>query len=536
MKLPTAEQMRRLDKTTIEDYGIPGIILMENAGRQTANVITGFFPLLRDRERPKKEGEVLCCNRKEDHGPKIVIFVGPGNNGGDGLVIARHMQQTGAKVKIFLLADPDKIRGDAAINLKIVQQLGLPLKTILSDDDLVFCDQELLDDVIIVDAVFGTGLSSEVKGLPAEVIKRINASNCPVVSVDIPSGLDADNGLPLGICVQADFTVTLALPKPGLVISPGSRFAGHLEVVDIGIPREAIISAPIQRELLDQETVASWLSSRNPEGHKGTFGHLFIMAGSVGKTGAAILCAEGALRSGTGLVSLGVPQELNPIFATRLVEAMTIPLPQGPSGALFLQDGMAIKEAIKGKTAMVIGPGLGLSPDSRELVIRLFQEIPLPMVVDADALTILAQDPRLLKDHNGPRILTPHPGEMGRLKGKTGREIQARRLESAEALAGECGVIVVLKGAGTIIAGPDGCSAVNPTGNPGMATGGMGDVLAGVIGGLLAQGLSPWQASCLGTFVHGRAGDFLAQERPFGFLASELAAALPRVFQEVKGG
>ncbi len=514
MKVTTAEQMQGLDRAAINDFGIPGIVLMENAGRGAVEAITREYGALA--------------------GKLVSIFAGPGNNGGDGLVIARHLHQQGARPHVFLLTEPEKLLGDAATNLVIVQKLSIPIHLILSQDDLNNLEDQLGRSRFVIDAIFGTGLTREVTGHFAEVIKRINMFSCPVVAVDIPSGLNSDNGQPLGQCVQADLTVTFGLAKVGLVVQPGARYVGKLEVVDIGIPQEAVQQIGVGMEVLDKQELVPWIPARQATDHKGTFGHLLILAGSAGKTGAAILSALGALRSGIGLVTLCVPHDLNAIFESSLLEAMTVPLPNSFQ-VLSVNDFELVARSMEGKEAVVVGPGLGTAQETAELVIKVYREAPQPLLVDADGLNILAQEQTVLQNPPAPRILTPHPGEMARLIGGTAKDVQASRHKVAAEFAREKGVFVVLKGANTVIASPEGRVAVNPTGNAGMATGGMGDVLSGLIGSLLAQGLSPWQAACLGVYVHGLAGDNLAAATGigFGYLAGDLANELPLAFQEM---
>ena len=518
MKLPTAEQMRTLDKMAIKRFGIPSIVLMENAGRGAVDTI--------------------LSNVGDPAGQVVSIFVGPGNNGGDGLVIARHLHQKGARPQIFLLTKADKLSSDAKINLAIVQKLPVPVYPVLKADDLTDFEELLASSWAVVDAIFGTGLKRQVKGHFAEAIKRINRMTCPVLAVDVPSGLDSDSGQPLGFCVQADYTATFGLAKPGLVLhQPGSQFVGSLEVVDIGIPPQAVEEAAIQTELLTREVVASWLPPRKATAHKGTFGHLLVAAGSTGKTGAAALCAMGGLRGGAGLVSLAVPHNLNSIIEGLLVEAMTIPLAKSTD---FLADSdyKTIKNVLADKQAIAVGPGLGSAKETVTMIRKLYREATLPMVVDADGLNCLAMDIGILKKAPAARILTPHPGEMARLTGLSTADIQADRLQIASAFAKKHHLFLILKGAGTVIAAPDGEIAVNSTGNPGMASGGMGDVLTGLIGGLLAQGLSPWQASCLGVYAHGLAGDLLAEGNGInmGYLAMEVADELPIALEEISTG
>ena len=518
MKLPTAEQMRTLDDVAIKRFGIPSIVLMENAGRGAVDTMINHIG--------------------DPAGLVVSIFVGPGNNGGDGLVIARHLHQKGARPYIFLLCAADNLSGDAATNLAIVQKLPVPVYPLLGAEDLAEVDELLVASWAVVDAIFGTGLKREVNDHFAEVIKRINRANCPVLAVDVPSGLDSDSGQPLGFCVQADFTATFGLAKPGLVLhQPGSQFVGTLDVVDIGIPPQAVEEAAIQTELLTRQVVANWLPTRKAASHKGTFGHLLVAAGSTGKSGAAALCASGGLRSGAGLVTLAVPHNLNNILQTSLVESMTIPLGKS-ADHLSDSDYKTIKKALDDKQAVAIGPGIGTDKETAKLVKELYRKVELPMVIDADALNCLAKDTDILKKAPGARILTPHPGEMARLTGLSTADVQADRLKIASGFAKKHRLFLVLKGAGTVIAAPDGEIAVNSTGNPGMASGGMGDVLTGLIGGLLAQGLSPWQAACLGVFAHGLAGDLLAEDNgiDMGYLAMELAQELPLALEEISSG
>ncbi len=509
IKLAPAEVMRRLDAAAINDYGISGVVLMENAGRSTVDIIqTHHGPL---------------------NGKKVTIVTGPGNNGGDGLVVARYLHQLGAVLRVFMLVPAAKMTGDAAVNLSIVQKLPIALQQVT--DDLNELKTALLKSELVVDAIFGTGLRRAVSGRFAAVIKLINESKLPVTAVDIPSGLNSDSGQVMGTAVKAELTVTYGLAKPGQVIYPGADLVGRLEVVDIGIPPEVIEGVEINLELLRQPELSALLHKRPADSHKGGFGHLLVLAGSHGKTGAAVLCAQGALRIGTGLVTMGSPRALNTIYETRLAEAMTFPL--SGDDCLTMDDYPAILQALSGKKAVALGPGLGQDAATRDLVVKLYNDLEIPMLIDADGLNCL-------KDHLKPRaggpwrVLTPHPGEMARLIGVSSRDLQTRRLETALSFARRQGVILVLKGAATIIAHPRGMAAINSSGNPGMATGGMGDVLSGIIGGLLAQGLSAWDAARLGVYIHGRAADRLAEQAPAGFLASEVANEVPLVLKELQ--
>jgi NAD(P)H-hydrate epimerase len=433
-----------------------------------------------------------------------------------------------------MLVEGDTLKGDARTNFEKLAQLPVAIHYLLNDESTDTLKTPLAQSWLVVDSLFGTGLTRDVTGRFAAVIEIMNYSNCPVVAVDIPSGLCSDSGSPLGICVCADMTVTFGLPKIGQISYPGKSFVGELLVKDIGIPAEAVQQLDTGYELMD-DSIGKFLPPRTRTAHKGSFGHLLIVAGSVGKTGAAMLSANGGLRCGTGLVTLCVPHDLNPIFETTLCEAMTIPLPFS-TGFLSIEDYPQLIEAVVGKNSIALGPGLGTEKQTAELVKKLYREWDMPMVVDADGLNILAGDIEMLRNPPAPRILTPHPGEMARLSGVSTADIQNNRLQAARDFAAMYNVHVVLKGAATVVAAPDKRTAVCPTGNPGMAAGGMGDVLTGIIGGLLAQGLDPWAAACLGVYAHGMAGDRLAainNDFYAGYLASELAAELPVALQSL---
>lgn len=524
MKLPTVQEMQNLDRSATTDYGIPSIILMENAGVGSVNVME------------KKLGP---C-----HNSFALIFVGPGNNGGDGLVIGRHLHQKGCQPVFFFLVNPDSLSGDSAINLDIVKKLKLPFHVIdnsgrVETIPILFKQFESrgLPCYVIVDAILGIGLDREVSNHFADTINLINRpgfrQKTPIISVDTPSGMDADTGKVLGTCVKADCTTTYGCAKPGHYIHGSSQWTGELEIVDIGIPPEAVIRAGIATELITPNTFSgiSAKLERQQSSHKGDHGHLLIVAGSAGKTGAAILAAKGAIRSGVGLVSLAVPKDLNPIFETCLPEAMTISLP-GSNQYLNIDDINKISDCLDTKHAIVLGPGIGQEMPTTKLVLELFHSALCPVVVDADALNILANNRDELQSPAGPRIFTPHPGELGRLLDKSTESIQDNRLDAAllacNLLKNEHHeTVVVVKGAGTIIAEYNGSTFINTTGNPGMATGGMGDVLSGVIAGLICQGLSPLDAAIGGTYLHGAAADQLFEEYGAGFTATEVANKIP---------
>jgi ADP-dependent NAD(P)H-hydrate dehydratase / NAD(P)H-hydrate epimerase len=515
MKLVSNKQMQSLDSKAINDFGIPGIILMENAGRGTFRAIQEKFG---------------CFKNK-----KISILVGPGNNGGDGLVIARHFFQTGAKPVIILLVPPEKLKGDAAINFTIAEALKIPLITIKTNKDLKLAQAMLKQSHALIDALFGTGLGRAPKGFFSDIIASINEFCGPVIAVDIPSGINGDTGIPFPAHVQADLTTTYGLAKPGLFLYPGSEKCGKLEIIEIGIPTAAIRDSKIKLNLIDNTLANSWLPQRPESSHKGIFGHVLIIAGSTGKSGAAILTARAALRSGAGLVTMAAPSSLVNIFESSVQEAMTLPLPDNKADFFIENDFDSIYQSISGKTAIILGPGLGTDSKTINLVKRLYQEINLPMVIDADALNILAQYKEILKTAPAARILTPHPGEMARLCKTDTKTIQADRLNQAKTFSKKNNIIMVLKGNQTIIAAPDGQAAINSTGNPGMATGGMGDVLAGLTGGLLAMKIPPWSAAGLGAYIHGLSADLLHNKHgSFGFTAGEVADNIPFAFTSLK--
>jgi hydroxyethylthiazole kinase-like uncharacterized protein yjeF len=524
MKLPNSTEMQELDRSATENFGVPSIVLMENAGVGTVKMIEKEFGACRNSFAP--------------------IFVGPGNNGGDGLVIGRHLHQRGCQPLFFFLVNPDSLQGDAAVNLQIIRKLKLPFHVIDNtarvENVPVFIKQfesRGLSCYAIIDAIFGIGLTREVGGHFADTINQINSSGfgqkIPVIAVDTPSGMDSDTGKVLGSCVRADYTATYCCAKPGHYIHGSASWTGKLEIIDIGIPPEAIYLSGIATELATEETFQKLVQQlqRAKDSHKGSHGHLLVLGGSVGKTGAAILSARGAMRGGAGLVSLCVPFDLNPVFEAALIEAMTIPLPKSKQ-SLSIDDWDEISKNIAGKQALVIGPGIGLDPQTVELVLHAYRNVKCPMILDADALNILSTNRENLQDPAGPRIFTPHPGELSRLLDKSTEDIQNNRLDGA--MLG-CNLfknnlyetVLVLKGAGTIISDGEGSTAINTTGNPGMATGGMGDVLSGVIGALVCQGLSPKNAAIAGVYLHGLAADMLFEKCGSGFYATEVADMIP---------
>jgi NAD(P)H-hydrate epimerase len=457
----------------------------------------------------------------------VLVVCGRGNNGGDGFVVARHLRRARLPVEVWLATRPEEVRGDAARMLAAWRRTRGPLHDLTTPERVEALARRLGGAAAVVDALFGTGLNAPVAGVAAQVIAAINACGAPVLSVDIASGLSADTGAPLGTAVRATVTGTFGFPKVGQLVYPGVDYTGLLAVVDIGIPAAALAAVGPRVSLLEAQDVGRLLAPRARDAHKGNFGHVLVIAGSRGKTGAALLAAEGAARAGAGLTTLAVAASLQPILEAHVREAMTAALPDTGDGAAALADGAAVEALLGGRAAVACGPGLGLHEATRALVAHVVQRCTAPLVLDADALNAVAGT-ALLRARAGPTVVTPHPGEMARLLGMDVAGVQADRLEAARRFARSEQVVVVLKGARTIVVSPDGGAAISPTGNPGMASGGTGDVLAGLVAGLLAQGLAPFEAAALGVFAHGAAGDAVAARRgEVGLLASDLLGEIP---------
>ena len=517
MKVATAEVMRRLDRKAIEEFGIPGLVLMENAARGTVGAMFRHFPdLLKKR---------------------VGVLAGQGNNGGDAFAVARYLLNRGVACQVYLLAAREEIRGDAAANLEILSRMGGAPVEILNLEEWEARKEKIAANDLLVDGILGTGLKGGVKGFFQEIIEFINSLGKPVVAIDIPSGLDSDNGQSLGACIQATLTATFGLLKRGLLIFPGVRCCGRVVLVDISLPQSAVESEDLRDHLLEGADFLPFLPPRNPEAHKGDFGHLLVLSGSQGKTGAAAMVCQAALRVGTGLVTLGIPESLNPILEAKLTEPMTEPLPETKDRTLALTSQGRIMELCGGKTALAIGPGLSTNGETVKLVQRLVRSINLPAVIDADGLNALEGKLDLVRRAQKELILTPHPGEMARLTNTSSQEVQQNRVQMSRELAEKYGVILVLKGARSLVANPQGEVFINPTGNPGMASGGTGDILTGMIGGFLAQGFPALEAAKLGVFLHGLAGDFVSHRKgPRGIAATDLAEEAPRVLSALAGG
>jgi len=532
MKIVTVEQMRQMERQA-DAGGLSFATMMENAGRAVAMEIMRHWSVA---------------------GRRVLVLVGPGNNGGDGLVAARHLYDAGAQVTVYLARRRDP---EADLNLRLVQERSIPC--LLADDDpgLASLTQHLAKTDLVVDALLGTGVFRPVEGVIQGILQKVAEARQSLkvpprlVSVDLPSGLNADTGAVDPVTPYADLTVTFACPKRGHFLFPGADHVGELVIADIGIPPDLAAQVPIA--LTTMEQVRAWLPPRPLRANKGTFGRALVVAGSVNYIGAACLASVAALRVGAGLVTLACGMSLHPIFAARLLEVTFLPLPEdepghlGPQALPILEDALGLQKedrATTGRrraayTALLLGPGLGLHPTTINLVHSLLSTgrtaaMP-PYVLDADGLNAVASLERWWEILPPGGILTPHPGEMARLTGMSVAAIEANRWEIAADKAREWGQVIILKGAYTVIAAPDGQININPFANPGLATAGSGDVLAGAIVGLLAQGMAPFAAAATAAYLHGLAGEQAKKEiGDMGMLAGDLVPLLPRAIAMVK--
>ena len=507
MRILNAAQMREADRFTIEEIGIASLVLMENAGRQVVAAMEAAY-------ESRLNG-------------RVAVLCGRGNNGGDGFVVARTLLQRGIDASVFVIGSLGDVRGDAKTNLDILGRLGVTVVEIGDEQSWELHFSEISQCTVIVDAMFGTGLKSPLAGMMETIVADVNASSIPIVSIDLPSGLSADTPHVIGDCIDASMTVTLAAPKLPLVLPPGEEHAGDVVIADIGIPPEVIEGVEGRRiELLTPEQLRDVVEPRAADSHKGDFGRVTIVAGSRGKTGAAHLAAMGALRSGAGLVTVATPASVLPIVASMAAEMMTEAMPESSDGSIAAK---AVDRVLDLRhDAIACGPGLGRGSGAGEFVRALVDRAAVPLVLDADAITVLADDPgRLVGREERDVVITPHPGEMARLIGSSIEEVQANRIDVATDFATTHRVYVVLKGHRTIIATPDGHVFINPTGNAGMATGGTGDVLTGMIAAWLAQLLDAEAACRLAVFLHGAAGDLAeADEGQVAMTATDVIAHL----------
>lgn len=493
MKILTGVEMKRVDRRTIDRFGIPSIVLMENAALAVVDAIFAHY---------------ADCDR-------VAIFCGMGQNGGDGLAVARHLENRGVVPVIIVVGDRSRYEGDSLTNLQTCERLGIPIYDIRESDDADEALVHAADADVIVDAIFGTGLNRAPEGVYADVIRGIAELRLPVVAVDLPSGADASSSTPFDPCLQAEVTVTFAAPKLCHVFQPAAILCGEVIVADISIPHAAIDEENVALSLITARDVQPFIAPRLAETHKGTYGHVGVIGGSRGRSGAAVLAARGALRSGAGLVTVMTDPETAKLVHAGSIESMTY-------------SGTNVAEFLRGKDAVVIGPGLVVPAEIVDL-------IESPLVIDASAFDAFAGRARDINPRGLPRIITPHPGELSRLLGTRTDKINADRVSAARETAQLCNCVVVLKGHQTLVAEPDGHVYVNPTGNPGMASGGMGDVLGGLIAAFLARGTDPLDAACAGVYLHGFAGDILKDEMgDIGLTAGDLADRIPIAIQRLR--
>jgi ADP-dependent NAD(P)H-hydrate dehydratase / NAD(P)H-hydrate epimerase len=512
VRILTAEAMRGVDQAAIEGLGIPSLVLMENAALGVADAIGERFPRAR----------------------AVALFCGPGNNGGDGLAVARHLAARNYRVHLFVVGGGRQPAGDAGVQLAICRRLELPLWELRGEEELPAVLAAARESDLVVDALFGTGLGRPLEGLYAALVTALNRLPLPRLAVDLPSGLSGSRCEVPGPHLEADLTVTFAAPKLAHVFPPAAEAVGELVVADLGIPPQLVEAAAGDLHLLEADEVAALLPARRPQDHKGDCGHALLVAGGPGRAGAVVLAARAAVRSGAGLVTAAVPASIRDLVDLGSLESLTLGLPADAAGELAAGAAAAILEAARGKQAVALGPGLGRGEETAAAIRGAVLACPLPLVLDADGVNAFAGRAGELAGREAPTVLTPHPGEIARLLATEVPRTSDQRLDSARRAAAECRAVAVLKGHLTLVASPGGPLWVNPTGNPGMATGGSGDVLTGMIAALLAQGMEAADAARAGVFLHGLAGDrATARLGERALAAGDLIAALGETFQQL---
>jgi len=512
-KIVTASEMQAIDRAAIEKFGIPGLVLMENAGLAAASLIHENIPDLLEK--------------------KVLIICGKGNNGGDGFVIARHLFIDDVQVDILLLGKRQQLKSDARINADIAFKMGIPIHEI-TDKNINAQNHLLRHCHIIVDALFGTGLSKPAEGLYEKVIKKVNASKKYVFAVDIPSGVDSDSGHLIGPHIKANVTTALALLKRSHILFPAAESMGEVQILDISIPQQAVVKQNIPVAWLELDDIQSLIPQRPSNTHKGNYGHTLVLAGSRGKGGAVGLTGLAALRAGAGLVTLAVPESCHQALEFNPLETMAVALPETKSGCISTKAIDTILESLKGKNALAIGPGLSTDKETIQLLEALLPRVECPLVIDADGINALGRSEKLIDQIQTETVLTPHPREMSRLSGWSVQDILNQRIERAGEYAQKHNVTLLLKGARTVVAFADGTVLINPTGNPGMATAGSGDVLTGLIAGLISQGLSAPSATSAGAFIHGMAGDiYVEANHEIPLIASDLLDKIPEAIKRI---
>jgi NAD(P)H-hydrate epimerase len=513
MRLLTTDEARAFDRWAIERIGVPSLVLMENAAIAVADAIGDRYPEAR----------------------RVAVFCGPGNNGGDGFAIGRQLVTRGYHVLFYLAAFDRPLSNDASRQLEICQALGLAI--VEAGADWRASAESAGDADLVVDALFGTGLARPLEGAFAELVGWISESGLPVVAVDLPSGLDAGSGRPIGPAVRADLTVTFGAPKVAHALPPAAEMCGALAVADLGVPFERSPQAEGELHLRDAAELATWLAPRPAAAHKGEFGHLLLVAGSRGMGGAAILAARAAIAGGAGRVTVATIESNRSALLAAVPEAMTLPLPESPAGGLAGEALATLLEAAARADLLAIGPGIGSDPAARELVRRLALECDRPLVLDADGLNAFAGRAELLSEREAATVLTPHPGELGRLLELTADEVQRDRLAAIRLAVERTAAVVVLKGNRTLVGAPGGEIGLHAVGGPALATAGSGDVLTGLLAARLGQGDDPAVAAALAVHLHGRAGDLAVADGVLPAVpARTLIVYLPRAFAELERG
>jgi hydroxyethylthiazole kinase-like uncharacterized protein yjeF len=517
MKLLTASESRQIDLLSQQKYGVASFDLMTRAGEAVANEIMSW-----------SSATVLARG--------VLVVAGKGNNGGDGMVAARRLKQLGVSVRALLLGSVDALKGDAARAYNEFTAAGGSVEAIDSEQRL----RETFTPApgILIDAIFGTGLNAPIQGLPRLAVELCDKCSSPVVAIDIASGVNSDTGAIMGAAVRSSLTVTFGLAKYGHVSYPGAGYCGELKIVDIGFPPAAVDDVMPRGRYLESLDVRPLIHRRAPDSHKGTYGHPLIIAGGLGKSGAALLASRAALRTGAGLVTAAIPACVATVVAAGQAELMTEPMPDVDGHFAARESIVSFRALVPRKTALIVGPGIGVSDDTKELIEFLVTECSsgqLPLLIDADALNALAElGCGLLRKAKGPVVLTPHPGEMARLLSQDTATVNSDRISAVRRLCDLTGAHCLLKGNRTVTASPAGVVYVNSTGNPGMATPGMGDALSGILGSLLGQGMDALDALALGVFLHGMAADRLAlRQGSVGFLAGDVINEVPAALAQL---
>ncbi len=504
MILATPQRVKEMDKITIENKGIPGVVLMENAGRGTAEILMEEY-----------------IQRNE----KVLVIVGKGNNGGDGCVIARYLFNNGYKVEIAVVGEEEDLKGHAGINYKVAKNFGVPIEILHNEPEKLLLMINKAD--VIIDALLGTGFHPPLQEHYRKIIEAVNNSGKKVFAVDVPSGLDAFTGKPGDIAIRAEATFTMGLGKVGLFSYPGAKFAGRVYVIDISFPKDIAFSEP-QYFFVESDCEILRLPGRDLNAHKGKFGHLMVVGGSPGKTGAVLMASLAAYRIGTGLVTIAIQDYIKDYIESKPYEVMLLFYGKGKN--VDSVDAAYLLREMNSRSAAVIGPGWGKDRSAKKVFYNIIEYLKKPLLIDADGINILAEEIDVLKNAHAPIVLTPHPGEMARLLKTDTKDVQDNRVALAIDFAKENNVYLVLKGARTLITTPEGKLYISPFENPAMATGGMGDILSGIIGGFLAQGFPPEKAAVMGVYFHGLAAE--RSTRGPGLIATDLLGALPGIISE----